>query len=542
MAPEPATPDGTPPAATVVGPGPSSTDQPPGRSGRRLAVVGGIVVLAAAGIAVGLLAGDDSVDQTAEAVQLRAVTAEQRDLIEYTDLDGTLGYADTFTVAATEPGTILAIVDDGDQVSRGDTVFELDGKPVVVFHGAVPLYRTLEPGVEGDDVAMLEANLASLGYHTELDDDDNEIDRGFVVDDVFDAATTDAVRAWQADLGLEETGVVQPGDVVVTAGPSIASNIRVDVGTVVSAGSPVLDLSSTEVVEAVYGRHAGELDLEVTAGPISSGQVLYTVDDRPVTAVVTDEPLDRELFDGVADGEDVTAVERMLVALGYDAGGDLVVDDSFDEYTAEAVEDWQDDLRDEWDDVVADGVLDPEQVIPIRPGASVGAVTEREADLTASGSELFTYSTTDGSRVVETAIDVVDQAKLSEGASVDIEFPDGSLVAGVVTKVATSSTIDPTDPNADPQLAVEIAVADIPASASGLNELDVEVKLVDELAAGVTVVPASALVVTADGGFAVEVVTGASTTSYVAVEPGMFADGFVEVAGIEPGTAVVVPS
>ena len=43
-------------------------------------------------------------------------------------------------------------------------------------------------------------------------------------------------------------------------------------------------------------------------------------------------------------------------------------------------------------------------------------------------------------------------------------------------------------------------------------------------------------------GFAVEVVTGSASTQFIAVDPGMFADGFVEVTGIEPGTAVVVPS
>ena len=92
-----------------------------------------------------------------------------------------------------------------------------------------------------------------------------------------------------------------------------------------------------------------------------------------------------------------------------------------------------------------------------------------------------------------------------------------------------------------PKDLVEIALPSVPESAAGLNELDVDIRLVDELAAAATVVPASALVVTADGGYAVEMVDGTATT-YVAVEPGMFADGFVEVTGIEPGTAVVVPS
>ena len=46
----------------------------------------------------------------------------------------------------------------------------------------------------------------------------------------------------------------------------------------------------------------------------------------------------------------------------------------------------------------------------------------------------------------------------------------------------------------------------MPPSTAGLNGLDVEVKIVDELTVAATVVPASVLVATLDGGFAVEVV------------------------------------
>ena len=74
-----------------------------------------------------------------------------------------------------------------------------------------------------------------------------------------------------------------------------------------------------------------------------------------------------------------------------------------------------------------------------------------------------------------------------------------------------------------------------------IDELDVVVKLVDEMATGVTAVPASALVAVGDGTYAVEVVDGV-TTQFVAVVPGMFNDGLVEVAGIDAGTEVVVAS
>jgi len=54
-------------------------------------------------------------------------------------------------------------------------------------------------------------------------------------------------------------------------------------------------------------------------------------------------------------------------------------------------------------------------------------------------------------------------------------------------------------------------------------------------------IPVTALLALAGGGYAVEVPDGAAT-KLVAVETGLFADGYVEVSGVEAGVEVVVPS
>ena len=150
----------------------------------------------------------------------------------------------------------------------------------------------------------------------------------------------------------------------------------------------------------------------------------------------------------------------------------------------------------------------------------------------------------EGQLVVELAaagLNYIDTYQRSGLYAVELPYVLGLEGAGTVAEVATSSTTDPTNPTAEPTLAVEIALDSVPDSAAALNELDVDVVIVDDLAAGATVVPASALVATADGGFAVEVVNG-STTTFVAVDPGMFADGFVEVgfaADYGPATLTV---
>ena len=502
----------------------------------KLLTAGLVAAVLVAGAIVTLRSSPDADETTEAQVTLRAVEAEQRDLIEYTNIDGTLLYANVTSVAASTDGVITELVSEGQTLARGDLAYAVNETPVVVFYGEVPFFRVMSEGVSGNDVLILEENLASLGYHTVEDGD-----TGFTVDGTFDIATSEAVRRWQEDLGVAETGTVSPGDVIVVPGPSEVSGIVVDTGSRVQTGSAIMTVNLESTVDGFYSAHTGAIDLKVRSGEISSGQVLYSVDDLPVTAIVTEVEFSRDLSIGVEDDEDVEILEQMLFDLGYDADGDLEVDEEFDADTSQAIEEWEEDLQDEWEDQVVDGVLSLDQIVTVSNGVMVGQITSHDADSLATGTELFTFGSATGSRIVSTAIDVADQTMLAEGTEMEVEFPGGEVVTGTVVDLANSSTTDPLDPTAAPQLAVEISLNSVPESAAELNELDVEVRLVDNLAAGATVVPASALVATADGGFAVEVVNG-NGTSFVAVDPGMFADGFVEVDGIEPGTAVVVPS
>ena len=52
----------------------------------------------------------------------------------------------------------------GDEVIEGQRVVEVSGRPVFVMTGAVPVYRTLSPGMTGEDVTQLQQALTRLGY------------------------------------------------------------------------------------------------------------------------------------------------------------------------------------------------------------------------------------------------------------------------------------------------------------------------------------------------------------------------------------------
>jgi peptidoglycan hydrolase-like protein with peptidoglycan-binding domain len=81
-----------------------------------------------------------------------------------------------------------------------------------------PSTHTSPTAVTGRDVRQLEENLRALGY------------RGFTVDSTFNQATAVAVKKWQKDLGLPQTGTVAQGDVVFASGPMRVAQALAKVG------------------------------------------------------------------------------------------------------------------------------------------------------------------------------------------------------------------------------------------------------------------------------------------------------------------------
>lgn len=514
----PPTPDGTIDLEAV-----------PARRRRRPLLWIGIVALAGgAATAAWFLLQDEGDDVVADdRPVIEAVSAEIRDLVEFTELDGTFGFPDSFPLSPRVDGTVTALVEEGDRVVRGDVLWAIDDQPTVLFYGDTPSYRPLSDGAEGDDVRVLEENLAALGY---TDDGD------LVVDEVYDAATVRAVEAWQEDLDADPTGQVEPSAIHVESGPVVVESTTGRSGDLARAGSPLLQTSLIEETQVILAT-AGGLVTDVAAPGTSmvTGATLYEIDTIPIPVVVS-EPIERELRVDVEDGEDIETFEQLLLDLGYDADGELVVDETWDDFTTEALEAWESDLGYADDDI--DGVLQLDQVVYIPTVSMIDTIDIERGDEITRGTAIG--STNEATQVVSTEIAVADRDQLTLGTVVAVELPDGSLVDGEVTWVAASSTTPQGVPDADPVIAVEITLFEVPESIAAFDEVDVEIQIVDSIAEDVVTVPAAAIISTGSA-FAVEVVDG-TTIRQVEVETGMFADGFVEVTGIEPGTAVVVPS
>jgi hypothetical protein len=115
----------------------------------------------------------------------------------------------------------------GDQVAEGDVVVEVSGRPVFAIEGAAPMYRSLRPGMSGNDVGQLQAALARLGYEPDADG-------------VFGEATKAAVDAWYRDAGYE------PLPAFDTAATDIAATRQMVEDAVATLDTAVAALSQAE--------------------------------------------------------------------------------------------------------------------------------------------------------------------------------------------------------------------------------------------------------------------------------------------------------
>jgi hypothetical protein len=235
-----------------------------------LAIAGGGLFLPAA------LGGDPADAQDAsddEAAATATAVVERRDLVEREELDGTLGYGEARDLSFGGQGTITALPATGSVVDRGGQLGEVDGDPVSLLIGDRPMWRSIGEGADvtdGQDIAQLEANLIAMGYGTEAALGPNE---------TWSQATTTALRAWQDDLGVTETGRLEPGDVVFAPGPVRLADHLADVGG--QAGGPALSVTGLERLVAV--------DLEASRqGIVAVGQAVEVElpDDTVVPATV----------------------------------------------------------------------------------------------------------------------------------------------------------------------------------------------------------------------------------------------------------------
>ncbi|MFI6325381.1 peptidoglycan-binding protein [Nonomuraea sp. NPDC050556] len=166
------------------------------RSPRRVlvATVAGVVVVAGIGWGVSTRLrspADEAALRKAPKASLVTAPVERRKLVSNVVVAGTLEYGSPL------PVTLAGVVGGAGEAQRvtraprvgkvkqGAVLMEVNGRPVFVLKGAIPMHRTIGPGAKGPDVKQLQRGLRTR------------------VTGVFDQATVAAVTRWYAARGYE---------------------------------------------------------------------------------------------------------------------------------------------------------------------------------------------------------------------------------------------------------------------------------------------------------------------------------------------------
>jgi hypothetical protein len=300
-------------------------------------------------------------------------------------------------------------------------------------------------------------------------------------------------------------------------------------------------------------------DLPAIGRVVRQGQVLYRVNESPLVLLYGSTPAYRTLSAGMT-GPDVAELNTDLVALGYATRAQLSpAPSTYGSATSIAVQKLQAALG-----LTQNGILSLGQAV-FEPAAL--RVTVRSALIggSAEAGQIVVQGTSTR-RQVQVALDATEQTDMAVGDRVTITLPNNRITGGVVTSVGTvatcasgsgsggsssSSAAGATDgcssgnsSNGTPTVNVDVTPSD-PAATGTWDEAPVQVGITTSRVAHALVVPVTALLARANGGYAVEVV-GGRVNHLVPVSLALFDDaqGLVQVTGsrLAAGQKVVVPS
>lgn len=272
--------------------------------------------------------------------------------------------------------------------------------------------------------------------------------------------------------------------------------------------------------------------IELTAAPgvitelpspgqvIDIGSPIYEVDGRPVILLEGTRPFWRDLASGIDNGPDVLQLEQNLARLGF---FDREPDARFDWWTADAIKRWQKDLG-----LPGTGTVAVADVVAVdAQSIRVAQVTGRLGQTDVSP---LTYTATTLQAVAK--LTPAQARELQVGTPVTVVLPDGTELENVLAAV---------DPGGQPageegQMTSPTAVIEFPeqeqVAATGPATIRVIVQN-DENTAETLIVPATALIATAQDSYAVEIQTGDGIVR-VPVQIGLVADARVQILASGP--------
>ena len=318
--------------------------------------------------------------------------------------------------------------------------------------------------------------------------------------------------------------------------------VRTDLATTVLTGGTLGYASAQPVVNRLKGTYT---QLPPVGAVISTGQVLYRVDNQPVVLMSGGTPAWRPFALGMTDGPDVTELQANLISLGDASGLLSTATGHFDTSTVDAIERWQQGQGQGQGQTVT-GQIALGQVVFVPTDVLVGA--ESVATGEAASPDDLPYQVTSTARTVTVPISP-NLPPANVGEAVAIVLPANATTPGKVMAIgpappstASGAASSSGSVSQSPASTILTVTPDDPAATGSGLAVAVQVSLTTQSVSSVLAVPVSALLALSGGGYGVEVVTPSGTHHVVGVTTGIFAGSRVQVsgAGIAQGTKVVV--
>jgi hypothetical protein len=411
------------------------------------------------------------------------------------------------------PGLITSLPTPNAQFKDGDKLLTTSGRPVLVLQGRTPAYRDMAPGAAGADVDQLEQALKRLGF-----------DPG-PVDGVYDQQTSTAVAAWYKAAGFEPFGPTAEQLLnLKTLEVALGDAIKLKLAAENVAATADLAVEAARL-KAQHAYRTATADVAVKI----SDRALIMLDPKALQTARVAADANLELARAAVraaelDGEVTyrTAADAKKVA-DYDA-----------KLTAERASQLEAELQAARQKLGVQVPLDEVVFIPELP-VRVEQVTG-VIGAAASGPVL---SVTDNQIVIDSSLPLDAAPLVKPGMEVAIDEPAIGLKAkGTVEMVAPTPGTHGVDGY---HIYFSVRVG---ATAAPLQNFSLRLTMpIQSTEGAVNAVPMSALSLAADGTSRIQV-EERGALRYIAVEPGLAADGYVEVTPkddkLEPGQLVVV--
>src|SRR5262249_49795811 len=119
---------------------------------RRVVVVTAVTLIgvgAVVAVTIGLSSGGQSGGTLDNGAATSLATVVRRSLSSQTQSDATLGYARSYNVVNQARGTVTSLPSAGRVIRQGQSLYEVDGRPIILLYGSTPAYRNLSAAING---------------------------------------------------------------------------------------------------------------------------------------------------------------------------------------------------------------------------------------------------------------------------------------------------------------------------------------------------------------------------------------------------------